>query len=249
MAQSQPPKDDAPPPAPEETTQVIIRPYPKVVYLYLTWIASLVCGLLHPEASVTDANGALAFSAEQVQTGHLLGRIWLAIFALNILVISFEFSRIRSVAIAFFVIAFVFAGIQMGFLDVVGQFLGGLQLLMNKVFYYVIAALFSIIYLLVFIASRFNYWEIQPNEILHHHGFLGDVQRYPTQRLKMKKEITDVLEHLLLRAGTLVLDPEGEERPIILENVINLNRVEDKVQRLLGTLKVRIDRGQVGGVD
>jgi hypothetical protein len=101
----------------------------------------------------------------------------------------------------------------------------------------------------VFINTRFNYWEIQPNEILHHHGFLGDVHRFPTKGLRMKKEITDVLEYILLRAGTLVLDPEGEERPIILENVINLNRVEDKIQRLLGTLKVRVDQGQVGGGD
>lgn len=39
------------------------------------------------------------------------------------------------------------------------------------------------------------------------------------------------------------------DRPIIIENVINLNSVEDKIQRLLGTLKVRIDQGQVGGDD
>jgi hypothetical protein len=39
------------------------------------------------------------------------------------------------------------------------------------------------------------------------------------------------------------------DRPIVLENVINLNKVEDKIQRLLGTLKVRIDEGQVGGPD
>ena len=101
---------------------------------------------------------------------------------------------------------------------------------------------------LVWINSRFNYWEIQPNEILHHHGFLGDVHRYPTRGLRMKKEITDVLEFILLRAGTLVLDPQGEERPIVLENVIGLNAVEDKIQRLLGTLKVRMDSGRIGAL-
>ena len=101
----------------------------------------------------------------------------------------------------------------------------------------------------MFINTRFSYWEIQPNEILHHHGFLGDVHRYPTRGLRMKKEITDVLEYILLRAGTLVLDPQGEERPIVLENVIGLNKVEDKIHRLLGTLKVRLDTGGIGGLD
>ena len=33
-------------------------------------------------------------------------------------------------------------------------------------------------------------------------GFLGDVHRYPTRGLRMKKEISDVLEFILLRAGT-----------------------------------------------
>jgi hypothetical protein len=223
-----------------EPTFVIVRSYPKVVYLYLTWLASLLCGILQP-ASV-DGPGAH-------ETSALIGRIWLGLFVFNILVISFEFSRIRSVAIVFLIIAFVLAGAQWGFLDLVGHFLGGLDLVMNKVFYYTMAAVFSIIYLLVFINTRFNYWEIQPNEILHHHGFMGDVHRYPTPGLRMKKEITDVLEYILLRAGTLVLDPEGEERPITLENVLNLNRVEDKIQRLLGTLKVRVDKGQIGGAD
>jgi hypothetical protein len=237
------------PPVTEETTNVIVRAYPKVVYLYLTWFASLVCGLLTPELEVIDADGALRFSAAAATRAHLIGRIWLFIFVANLLVISFEFSRIRSVAITFLAMAFVFAGFHWGYLDAVGHFLGGLELVMNKVFYYTLAAVFSIIYLLVFINTRFSYWEIQPNEILHHHGFLGDVHRYPTRGLRMKKEITDVLEFILLRAGTLVLDPENEARPLVLENVINLNSVEDKIQRLLGTLKVRFDAGQIGGTD
>ncbi len=37
-----------PPSSPKESTHVIVRPYPKVVYLYLTWIASLICGILAP---------------------------------------------------------------------------------------------------------------------------------------------------------------------------------------------------------
>jgi hypothetical protein len=231
-------------PAARESTTVIVRPYPKIVYLYLTWIASLVCGLLQPELA-----GGSILTPEKLATSGLVGRIWIVIFIFNVLVISFEFSRIRSVAIVFFLLAFIFAGTQFHFLPAIGEFLRTLPLVMNSTFYYVIGGVFSIIYLLVFINTRFNYWEFQPNEILHHHGFLGDVHRYPTRGLRMQKEITDVMEYVLLRAGTLVMAPPGLERPIILENVINLNKVEDKIQRLLGTLKVRLDEGAVGGPD
>jgi hypothetical protein len=240
----------APKPKPDsssEPTNVIVRPYPKVVYLYLTWIASLICGILHPNAIIHPETGSIVIT--DMSRSVLIGQLWLAIFVFNLLVIAFEFSRIRSVAISFLIIAFVFAGMHYGWLEGIGRFLGGLELVMNKTFYYSMSAIFSIIYLLVFINTRFNYWEIQPNEILHHHGFLGDVHRYPTRGLRMKKEITDVLEFILLRAGTLVLDPENEERPLVLENVINLNKVEDKIQRLLGTLKVRMDTGRIGGTD
>ncbi len=230
--------------AARESTTVVVRPYPKIVYLYLTWIASILCGIFQP---VLVAGETL--NASTIRASAFVGRIWILLFVFNILVISFEFTRIRSVAIVFAILAFVFAGIEFGYLAAVGTYLRELPTFMNKTFYYVISVVFTVIYLLVFLTTRFNYWEFQPNEILHHHGFLGDVQRFPTRGLRMQKEITDVLEHILLRAGTLVLVPPGVERPIVLENVINLNKVEDKIQRLLGTLKVRIDEGQVGGPD
>lgn len=232
------------PSPPRESTSVTVRPYPKVVYLYLTWLASLLCGVLQPKLMANEE-----LTKEIIGQSSLIGRIWLMIFVFNILVISFEFSRIRSVAIVAFILAFIFAGIQFGFLSAVGDFFRKLPLVMNDTFYYMIAGIFTVIYGLVFATTRFNYWEIQPNEILHHHGFLGDVHRYPTRGLRMHKEITDVLEYALLRAGTLVLIPTGVDRPIVLENVINLNKVEDKIQRLLGTMKVRIDEGQIGGAD
>lgn len=220
-----------------ESTHVIVRAYPKVVFFYLTWIASILCGMLQP-----DNLGDRTLSAQ-------IGLIWLSIFTFNVLVISFEFSRIRSVALAFMTIAIFLAASQLEYLSSMTEFFADLGLVMNKAFYYCVGALYSVIFLLVWINSRFNYWEIQPNEILHHVGFLGDVHRYPTRGLHMKKEITDVLEYALLRSGTLVLVPLGEDRPIVLQNVIGMNGVEDKIQRLLGTLKVRIDTGQIGGID
>jgi hypothetical protein len=220
-----------------ETTHVIVRAYPKVVFFYLTWIVSILCGMLQPENL-----GDRTLSAQ-------IGLIWLSVFTFNVLVISFEFSRIRSVALTFFTIAVILSASMLGYLGSITDFFSDLGLVMNKAFYYCLGALYSVIFLLVWINSRFSYWEIQPNEILHHHGFLGDVHRYPTRGLHMKKEITDVLEYVLLRSGTLVLIPLGEERPIVLQNVIGMNSVEDKIQRLLGTLKVRIDTGQIGGTD
>ncbi len=43
--------------------------------------------------------------------------------------------------------------------------------------------------------------------------------------------------------------PSEKQCEQLLENVINITKVEDKIQRLLGTMKVHVDQGQIGGVD
>ncbi len=69
--------------------------------------------------------------------------------------------------------------------------------------------------------TRFlDYWEILPNEILHHHGPLSDLERYPTMNLKFDKEIPDVLEWLLLGSGRLVLHVPNVSKAIVLDNVL-----------------------------
>ena len=120
-------KATLPPSSSSESTHVIVRPYPKVVYLYPTWIASLICGVLAP-ASLGEVG--VEPTVNEIGRSALLGQIWVAIFTFNILVISFEFSRIRSVALVFLVIALILAGSHWGFLAGVGSFVTNLDVQM-----------------------------------------------------------------------------------------------------------------------
>jgi hypothetical protein len=107
-------------------------------------------------------------------------------------------------------------------------------------FYAVLAGGMILIYLFVFLDTRFDYWEIMPNEIIHHHGVLGDVNRFPAPQLKLEKEITDVFEFFLLRSGRLILQPSSERRAIVLDNVPNINKRELEIQNLLRALTVHV---------
>ena len=60
-------------PAARETTTVIVRAYPKIVYLYLTWLASIVCGIIQPPI----VEGAL--TPEHISKSALVGRVSQAI--------------------------------------------------------------------------------------------------------------------------------------------------------------------------
>ncbi|MEN8148563.1 MAG: hypothetical protein ABFS86_02000 [Planctomycetota bacterium] len=209
--------------------RTILRPYPKVVYFYLTWLAALACGII---TGTIDDSGKVA---------HTCAFIFLWIFAFNLLVVSFEFSRMLSVAVLFLSLAVVFLGLWLGFLDGLFGFLKHVQPAANHQFYFFIFVTFTLVYLFVFLQTRFNYWIVRRNELLHKHGFLGDVKRYHAQDVKIQKEIPDVFEYLLLRSGSMVLHPRGEDRAIVLDNIIGIQKKEAEVKEILESYAVRID--------
>ena len=91
------------------------------------------------------------------------------------------------------------------------------------------------------LTTRFNYWVVRRNELLHKHGFLGDVKRYHAQSVTIHKEIPDIFEFILLRAGTIIIHLEGEDRAVVLENVVGINKKEQEVKSILESYAVRID--------
>ena len=92
----------------------------------------------------------------------------------------------------------------------------------------------------VLISVQFDYWEVRPNELLHHHGILSDLERFSAPNLRIDKEINDVFEYLLLRSGRLILQPSNERRAIILDNVPFINRKEKEITGMLGALQVQL---------
>jgi hypothetical protein len=118
--------------------------------------------------------------------------------------------------------------------------LEGIYAVANAQFYFLMATIMLLMFGLIYITRWLDYWEIMPNEILHHHGPLSDLERYPTMNLKFDKEIPDVLEFLFLHAGRLVLHPQGEQKSIVLDNVLFINKKEDELKKLLSRMEVRV---------
>ena len=82
----------------------------------------------------------------------------------------------------------------------------------------------------VVISGHFDYWEITHNEILHHKGFLGDLERFPAPNMRLTNEIPDLFEYslffLLGGAGKSVIYPHVSSRAGVLEKVIGESRIE-----------------------
>lgn len=210
---------------------IVIRPLPDVVYLYPTAILTLICGLV------------VQFGGASESTPGVTGILFTIFFFTNLSMLAFDYTRMTAVALVLGgmilgLLAVLFPGLRTVLHDVVDQ-----PMFMNATYYWVWSGGFGVLLLLVLARTKFDYWEINSNEIIHRRGILGDVERWPAPNTRMSKEIKDVLEYLLFRSGRLVLVPPGEQRAIVIDNVPNINAVEAEIQRVLSTLRVSSDGG------
>lgn len=224
--------------ADEEKTarSIYLVSYPKVVFLYPTFLAAIVAGIYM----------AIVRDMQPDRTGtHLVSTIFLAIFGLNLIILSFDFPRTTSLTL-FFCITAVVLGLLLLFrlndqiLPALHNLLIAFQPVANATFYFSVAGILGLIYLAVLINIQFDYWEVTPNELLHHHGMLSNLERFSAPSLKIDKEITDVFEYALLRSGRLILHPSSEPRAIVLENVPRINAKQNRLTQMLGALQVQV---------
>lgn len=266
--------------APQEEQKVILVSYPKIVFLYPTLIAAIICGLYMwisgavdgPEAPVERQAAAVATGEVQLamatvqddgadtdtaaadkevterpgsHTAHVMARFFLLVLTVNLIVISFDFPRTTSLTLFFFVIAvgvivWMIFRLNPDVLPGVTDFINNITPFANATFYFLFSLVMIALYIGVAISVRFDYWEVRPNELLHHHGVLSDLERFSAPNLRINKEINDVFEYVLLRSGRLILHPSNERRAIVLDNVFFINRKETQITRMLGALQVQV---------
>lgn len=174
-----------------------------------------------------------------------MGLAFLCVLAVNLIVLSFDFPRMTAVAAIF---GLVGVGLLVVVINRYVDLVSPALLILSKVnfrangqFYFGLAGILLSVYLVAWIVSQFDYWELTPNELRHRHGPFGDTERYPAPNIKLDVELHDVFEYLLLRSGRLIIYPLGERRALVLDNVFGIRSVERRIKHLLGAMEVRID--------
>lgn len=267
---SKPPAPPASPVAKQRDHGLRIFTYPKVIFIFPTMVAALICGLgmtligdktddpLRTAATVSadgsrtpiDPNSIAAKDERFMTSQNLLGVLFLGIFAFNLLIMAIDFPRFTVVAmilvvlLTLFVLLWIVAYFDFNLMVFAKRTFGSIYAVAHAGFYYMLTLILAGIFLIIYITRFLDYWEIMPNEILHHHGPLSDLERYPTLNLKFDKEIPDVFEHLFLGAGRLVLHVTEERKAIVLDNVLFINSKEEGLKRLMSRLEVRVTTDQ-----
>jgi hypothetical protein len=256
--------------------------WPKIIYIFPSAIVALICAigmwslkdkqydptLPHPAGAAVanttptaDATGEVPaqntsdmtkrrrFSTPQ----NLLGVLFLAVLAFNLLVMALDFPRFELVGVILlilFVLFFVLwlgAYFQLDLMKPIDAMFASIYAFANAGFYIMYFLIVLVLLLIVYITRWLDFWEVLPNEILHHHGPLSDLERFPTMNLKFDKEIPDVLEFALLGAGRLVLHVPNVDKALVMDNVLFINSKEIALKSLMSRLEVRVTTDQEVG--
>jgi hypothetical protein len=224
-------------PSTEVPERVFLVSYPKVVFLYPVFLAAVVAAIW------------MEFFSQPLDPGNraaaIISVLFLGLLAVNLVILAFDFPRTTSLTLFFFVAAVVMGlvllfTVRPGLWPKITHVLDAFRPLANASFYWAVAGILGAILAAVLLAVRFDYWEVRPNELLHHHGFLSNLERLAAPNLRIDKEINDIFEYLLLRSGRLILQASNERRAIILDNVPFITKKEEDITRMLGALQVQV---------
>jgi hypothetical protein len=206
-----------------EPLKVKIVPIPtKTIFYYPTFI---LAGLM---AILTSAFP---------ESANTFGQIFLFLAFINAIVVTFEFPRAAIITVIMTVAA-VILGLyllnqSMNFFPSIAHFFRTLEVHATWQFYTIVCIGGVLLIGGILFMTRFDYWELTPNELIHHHGLLGDIERYATNAMRFNKEITDIFEYLILRSASLHITLPSQPKPITLDNVMFIGHVMKVADQIL----------------
>ncbi len=220
---------------PEVTSaeRVTIRSYPSItVQLYILGILALILGVVE-------------FFVNKTEYTRAFGIFFILAFFFLSIVAAFEFPETKFFLLISLIVIIILLYVLLSFMNIIPS-MGGLGR-----FYNAINATFSshafigmgisalFVVFLIWLSRRFNYWVIEPNQVIHKTGLFGKVERYPTRSMRFSIDISDVFEYLLFfRSGRLVMDFPDEKKTVVLTLVPNIKRVDRKIREILGYVEV-----------
>ncbi len=172
-----------------------------------------------------------------------LGGIWIIIFFGNFSVTVLDFPSYRVLVLILITIIVVLLVIFFSLIPTLEQegVLGeDFNLGLPAEFYMIMTIILGLILGLIFITTRFDYYKIERNEVYHKKGIFSlSTERFPVRGLRIKKEIPDLFEYMMLKAGTISMI--WKNKIVILNTVLNVKKKIEKIDDLLSHLQVAVD--------
>ncbi len=212
---------------PKYPTEIYLRSYPKIIFFWPLLLVSFFWWIFQ------------LFDEEPI---GWLGTVWMIVFFTNLFITAFDFSSTKFfvMILAIVIVLLLLAFFVLPEIAVDINF-GDFNLGLTEGFYLTTTIVLAIILGFVVLSSRFDYWKLERNEIYHKSGIFSSAERFPVKSLRLKKEIPDVFEYFLLRAGSMTLLPGRADEVIHLPTVLNIKKKEEQIDWLLSHVSVEPD--------
>ncbi|HOJ59508.1 MAG TPA: hypothetical protein PK878_04415 [bacterium] len=182
-----------------------------------------------------------------LKVDYVLGVIFLIVFAFSLFTVCVDL-EIRWALITFSItLAAIFLltliNERFEFLPTVLARLASLTPMANPHFYFAIFVIWVILMVISLAVVRFHYVCIESNEVVVVGGLLERTQRFPTLQMQYLKDIQDVIEYYLplVNSGRLVLTFRDQKESVVIDNVLNIDRVISQIDQIVSVLQVQND--------
>ncbi len=175
---------------------------------------------------------------------RILGTLFLLVLGFSLFTLCIDM-EIRWALITFSVsvaaiLALILLNQQLEFLPALFEKLLSMTPTASPQFYLGFFVIWAILMLISLGVVRFHYVKIESNEVLVIGGLLEQQLRFPTQRMKFVKDVQDVIEYYLplINSGRLILKFPDHGESVIIDNVLNIEKVITQLDHISSVLKV-----------
>ena len=211
------------------TEKIIIRSYSKAIFLIPTLIISML---------------GWTFQAIFHTPILWLELLWIIIFFTNLFVVCFDFSSSKFIILILSLVILCSIAYVTVFPYIFNSawFSGDFKLVLGFTshFYIIVTGIIGFCLFIAAIIPFFDYYTIERNELYHRKGLFTMAERWTLTNLRFVKEIPDIFEFIMFRAGTIKFYPTKTD-VIVLPTVLGINKKETQLDYILSKVKVDIE--------
>ncbi len=197
------------------------------------------------EAAQIETEAVVKSMLASLYIDRVMGAIFLVLLAFTLFTLCLDLEVrwamvIFSILITLILLIYI-ANSQYNFLPTLFPKLFILSPLASPQFYFTIFLIWAILMIISMFIIRFHYVKIESNEIIVVGGLLQREQRFSTNRMYYTKDIQDVFEYYLplVNSGRLIISFSDHPESIVIDNVLNINKVTKLLDEITGVMQVR----------
>ena len=229
-----------------EGDMVGVRSHFKSIYLVPMVLVSPRLGVFATAFGEAAPGAGAAEAAANASHQATLGLIWVFSFCFYMNIFIFEWSRPWTYGFLATLAVFVAVGFAVDsptfpVWETLKNWLAALEIRLSKATYFFFAVFFGFCALISWVRARMHFVVIESNEVqVYRNSLFGDRERISMLNPRVEVRVPDMIEyfHPFYRAGQIII--HAPNRSIVLDNVLQIRRIERITDRLGSSLQVRV---------